>query len=96
MDRREARRLLMKALRKCRATSYRDLVARVDTEDHFEIVGPSGADYQLEIAFFWDGPRGGAVRVLGSIDDGGWRAFCPLCDSFVSAPDRESIAAENA
>jgi hypothetical protein len=31
--------------------------------------------------------RGGPLRVLGSIDDGGWRALSPLCDDFVLAPD---------
>jgi hypothetical protein len=25
--------------------------------------------------------------ILGSIDDGGWRALRPLCDDFILAPD---------
>lgn len=29
----------------------------------------------------------GAIRVIGSIDDGGWRAFRPLSDDFIRAPD---------
>jgi hypothetical protein len=27
------------------------------------------------------------VHVLGAIDDGGLRAFVPLCDDFIMAPD---------
>ena len=33
------------------------------------------------------GRPGGNVRVIGSIDDGGWRAFVPLSDSFIKAAD---------
>jgi hypothetical protein len=43
--------------------------------------------YSLEIQFFWDAKPDGAVRVIGSIDDGGWRAFRPLSDDFIRAPD---------
>lgn len=48
--------------------------------------GDSGTDYQIEIEVMWDGKGGGDLRVLGSIDDGGVRAFCPLCDSFIVTP----------
>jgi len=42
--------------------------------------------YQVEIDVFWDDKPGGAVRVLGMIDDGGWRAFMPMCEAFGKAP----------
>jgi hypothetical protein len=29
--------------------------------------------------------------VLGSIDDGGWRAFKPLCRDFIKAPDGSAV-----
>lgn len=45
--------------------------------------GASGAVYQFEIQVFWDDKPGGNVRVMGSIDDGGWRAFVPLCEDFI-------------
>jgi hypothetical protein len=35
----------------------------------------------------WDDRPGGALRVLGTIDDGGWRALKPLCDDLLLAPD---------
>lgn len=33
--------------------------------------------------FFWDHREGGAIRVLGTVDDGGWRAFRPLTEDFI-------------
>jgi hypothetical protein len=35
----------------------------------------------------WDGIPGGNVRVDGAADDGGMRAFFPLCAAFFMAPD---------
>jgi len=48
-----------------------------------EVRGASGTAYQIEIQFFWDDKPGGTIRVAGSIDDGGIRAFVPLTDSFL-------------
>jgi hypothetical protein len=52
-----------------------------------EVAGPSGAIYQLEVQAFWDDKRSRHLRVLASIDDGGWSAFIPLTDDFIIAPD---------
>ncbi len=52
-----------------------------------ERTGLDAATYQLEIEVLWDGPRGGNVRVIGSIDDGRWRAFVPITRSFVKSAD---------
>jgi len=87
LNRIEAGRLLLTKLAEYRGLDYEDLASRIGTEERFEIVGPSGSEYQLEVLFLQDDPQGGAVRVMGSIDDGGWRAFCPLCDSFAVAHD---------
>ena len=39
------------------------------------------------IQIHWDGRRGGDIRVIGLIDDGGWRAFIPLSEGFITGPD---------
>ena len=52
-----------------------------------EVRGPSGVEYQIEVDILWDDEPGRALRVAGSIDDGGWRAFSPLCDDFLLEPD---------
>jgi hypothetical protein len=88
----EARGLLKAHLERYRAAPYRDLVALVargpDTE---EIEGASAARYQIEVAAVWDGPAGGDLWIIGSIDDGGWRAFLPVTESFIARPDKSAV-----
>ena len=55
------------------------------------MASPGGVTYQIEIEAFWDSEPGGDIRVLGSIDDGGWRAFAPLCDDFILTPAGQLI-----
>ena len=88
MDRDEASRILEQELTPFRDESYEDLVGRVSADSlHFERAGAGGSPYQVEIQFMWDGAPGGDVLVMGSIDDGGWRAFVPLTRSFIKATD---------
>jgi hypothetical protein len=54
--------------------------------DTFEVKGASGADYQIEIQFFWDQKAQGDIRVLGSIDENPHRplfGFLPIYSSSV-------------
>jgi len=51
-----------------------------------KIIGKDGAHYQIEIEVFWDNRRGGAIRVIGSVDDGQSRAAVPLTEDFVITP----------
>jgi hypothetical protein len=85
MDNDEAIRLLEEELALLRAEPYEALARRV-AEDVIvrERTGGTTA-YQIEIQVVWDGPKGGNVRVIGSIDDGGWRAFAPLTRSFAKS-----------
>ncbi len=58
---------------------------------HWKSRLPGGAEYQIEVEVFWDGQQGGDIRVLGSIDDGGWSAFRPLCEDFIIAPSGKFV-----
>lgn len=89
MNREEALSLLNSELARYRALGYEGLVPRVGEEQHAEVVGPSGAQYQWEIQIRWDHKPGGAVRVMGAIDDGGWRAFVPLSRDLIMTPEGE-------
>jgi len=82
----EARQLLAAKLAELRHQSYSDLLRLMEPEG-LEVAGPSGAIYQLEVQAFWDDKRSRHLRVLASIDDGGWSAFIPLTDDFIIAPD---------
>ena len=88
MNRDEAIAMLERELAVFRGESYETLVTGMPAGAiTFERVGRSGARYQIEIQIFWDGQPHGDVRVLGSIDDGGRRAFVPLNREFIKAPD---------
>ena len=88
MNKQEAEVLLARELGGWRRRSYADLVPLVGGEPVTgELLGEGGDCYQFEIEVFWDRGTEGDVRVLGAIDDGGFRAFFPLTDSFIMAPD---------
>lgn len=83
----EARTLLRSHLETWRRRSYADFVGLLGEPQVAQVRGASGVEYQVEVEVCWDGSPGGLVRVVGSIDDGGWRAFRPLTDGFLVAPD---------
>lgn len=88
MNNEEAIHLLERELTRFRDESYADLVRRIPAGSlDYERAAASGTKYQLEIQFFWDDRPGGNIRVWGSIDDGGWRAFVPLNRSFIKSAD---------
>jgi hypothetical protein len=87
MNKAEAKAILAERLRRYRDLPYASLVERVGTVEAEEVTGPSGTRYQLEFEPIWDGSPGGDVRMLGAIDDGGIRAFVPVCEDFIKAPD---------
>jgi hypothetical protein len=88
MDKSEAQKILIEQL--ARFSSYTELVLLVESKrvENFEICGASGTKYQVEVQFFWDDKRRRIVRVVGSIDDGGIRAFVPLTDTLLVSPPK--------
>ena len=83
MDSAEALDILDAALTRYRSQSYSDLKRRVGTVETLAATGNSGRKYQLEIQVLWDDHPDRTIRVLGSIDDGGLRAFLPLTKDFL-------------
>lgn len=86
VDRQEASELLEKTLEELRAQTYGELL-RYQEPATLETVGKSGTTYQLEIQAHWDDKKEKTLRVLVSIDDGGWRALHPLTGDFILSPD---------
>ncbi len=92
MDRADALHVLNDALDDFRSEPYLDLVKRIDEGPiTTERQGADSAQYQLEFSFGWDGRPEGNVRVIGSIDDGGLRAFLPVTRSFIKRPDETFV-----
>jgi hypothetical protein len=87
MDRNEAHELLRQRLDRYRARSHRELQSLIAEPDVVELIGPSGARLCVEVLAVWDSRIGGDIRIIGSVDDGGWRAFKPLSDDFIMRPD---------
>ena len=87
MDNDEARGLLRQRLDLYRTRSHHDLQALIADPEVIELVGPSGTRFYIEVLAVWDDQVGGQLRVIGSIDDGGWRAFKPLTDDFIMRRD---------
>lgn len=85
----EAKRVLEGVVAALRREPYGALVARyLDESDDYTVVAESGVQYQIEVQAFWDRPREpGNLRVMISIDDGGWRAFRPISTDFIIAAD---------
>ena len=87
MDKTEALTLLHRHLDRLESAGHRALSGRIGENEAVEDTGESGAAYQLELTILLDDRQSGAIRILGSIDDGGLRAFFPLSESrLVEAP----------
>ena len=87
MDSVEAKTLLLNESMKYRAKSYSDLKRLLGRQDTYEVSGPSGIVYQLEVQAFWDDKPDDILRISAAIDDKGMRAYMPMIEDFLIAPD---------
>jgi hypothetical protein len=83
----EAESILGQELSRYRRRSYSELLSEVGRRETFERASPSGVTYQIEVQVFFDDESRRTLRVMGAIDNGGWRALSPLCDDFIMALD---------
>jgi hypothetical protein len=90
MDRVVATELLQHELALARQRGYQQLAAEVGEDIQKQVIGPDGKEYQLSLLVIWDQEVNGAVRLIASIDDGGWRAFVPLTAGDLVYPDTPS------
>ena len=74
-------------LRRLLELPYSELIKLIGTPKTMLVVGEEGNSYQVEIEAIWDVARAENVRVIVSVDDGGWRALKPLTQGFVMRPD---------
>lgn len=61
--------------------SAEPIVLNVEAQD--------GAKCCVEINVFWDAKPDADIRVIFSIDGGGWRSFVPVTTSFIISPSRQ-------
>lgn len=92
MDKKEAKQVILAVLEPFRAKPYAELIQMIDAEPVTgERASSSGKQYQIEIQVFWDNKPNGNIRVIGEIDDGGWRAYFPLTEDFIKSPSNEFV-----
>jgi hypothetical protein len=87
MDQKEAFQILGTYLAKYQTQEYTWLAAKVGAVEVYQVQGESNTEYQIEVEILWDDKDKRTIRVLGGIDDGGWRAFVPLCRSVLIQPE---------
>ena len=87
MNKAEARSILSRELTAFASRSYAQLAALIGNPGVKNLVSESDVNYQIEFSVFWDSKPEEDLRIMGSIDDGGWRAFLPLTESLIMRPD---------
>ena len=91
LNRAEAQAILSDELAPYRAKPYRELAALVDDHTARQVYGKSGAEYTVEVSFYWDGEPNEDVRVIASISDGGKSAYIPMTDSFIKSTTEQFV-----
>jgi hypothetical protein len=94
MNKEEAELVLAKLLSEYSEKCYNELQYLLSTQDTSEVSTKSGNKYQLEFQAVWDDKKGGNLRVIGSIDDGGIKSFAPITYDFVITSDGEFVGDE--
>ena len=59
--------------------------------EHIEYKNKDNVDLQVVVDQFWDDKRKETIRITFAIDDGGWRAFLPVCLSEIINPDNTYV-----
>jgi hypothetical protein len=90
MNKLEAQAILNKELEAFRAKPYSELIQIIDKQIAYEVPA-QGTRYQVEIQAMWDDRPDGDVRIMGSIDDGGWRALAPISRDFIKTKNNQLV-----
>jgi len=92
MNKQEAKEIASKQLEAYRTRPYKELSKMIKAEPiNFQVRRLSGVLYNIEIQAFWDDKPNGNIRVMCSIDDGGWRSYSPMSTDFIKSPADEFV-----
>ena len=91
MNKLEAQSILDEQLAIFARQSYEELAKLVNVPKNIAVQSPSGTKFQIEFNIFYDSGKRDNLRIIGSIDDGGWRAFMPLTKTLIMKPTGELI-----
>lgn len=82
MNRDEAKAILSRELGAYRKRQYSELLYLLQSQDTKEVIAVTGKKYQLEFKAVLNDSINEDLRVIGAIDDLGFRAFAPLTEDF--------------
>ena len=92
MNHRRAKKLLNQRLESFRKMGYERLKQLAEKESKRGEILDDPILYYYQIQVFWDGKRGGNIRVMGNIGDGSFMcAISPLVEGFIITKDGEFI-----
>lgn len=92
MNSQEAKKIIADQLTPYREKPYSELIKMIKQKPlTYEVRGQSGTLYQIEIQAFWDNQPNENIRIMGSIDDGGLRAYSPISDDFIKSPTGQFV-----
>jgi hypothetical protein len=92
MNKQEAKEIAAKNLEAYRNRPYNELTQMIKAKPVIlQVRGASGLSYNLEIQAFWDDKANGNIRVMCSIDDGGWRSYFPMSADFIKSPTGDFV-----
>jgi hypothetical protein len=88
MDKVEAKNMLEEFLDGLKNWSREELLGFLENPVCLEKTGKSGTVYQIEYEAVWDSEPGQTLRIIASIDDGGFLSvFKPLTADFLISPE---------
>jgi len=85
MNRKKALSILRTEAAKYAGRRYKDLIHLIDNSINETVLGPDGAEYQIEAGAVWDDMPNGQLRLFFSIDNGGFSAYWPVSRSSLIA-----------
>ena len=93
MNKDVAQRCLLAEAASLKQRTYDELAKFIGDPCSKFVVGDDGKEYQLQVHAFWDqSKRGGNLRVVISVDDGGLRRLVmPLTETLIVARDGEFL-----
>ena len=84
MDKVEARKLLEAYLQELKRETRDELLRYIRDPRCVTVTGADGTEYQIEFESVWDSVPDGDLRIIASIDDGGFfSAIRPVSSSFL-------------
>lgn len=80
-----AKKLLNEVIEEWKRYTYEELSGFISSAPTtLEVPDSDGKLYLIKIQVFWDDQDEGDIRVIGAIDDGGWRSLYPITEDFIA------------